>query len=421
MTQKTERIAVLGCGYVGLPLAVALSQAGYSVTGIETSYERYQSLVAGKSYIEGVKDSDLRGIAWSHLPEDQTPLNYADVIIVCVPTPLREDKEPQLVWLTVASSSIAMNISKGTTVVLESTVYPGVTRNMGEQIAAGAGLVLGEDIHIGYSPERVDPGRPHGRVQDIPKLVAGDSPATLELLTRIYGDVTEVVPVESIEVAELSKLYENYYLAANIAIANEMTRWCYTAGISVWDVIKAASTKPVGFMPFYPGPGVGGHRLPIDIHYLRAWGESMQMKSKVLESVIEANESMPYYAYIRAVILLSKPDQYLVGKKVGIWGVSYKEDISDTRESPVRRFMEYLVEAGAKVWYYDPWVPEFEVKGQVYKSVLAAVHTHEIMTSDLMVVAVAHSCFGFTALADEAKMILDLRGVVPPGPNVHTL
>ena len=358
ITAKTARVGIIGLGYVGLPLAVTVAKRGFPVTGFDIDPAKILRLKAGQSYIEAVTDDDLGGVAgWTG---DFSQLAAMDVIVICVPTPLTEHRDPDLSYVRATAEEIARHLSPATLVVLESTTYPGTTVEVVAPALEGSGLQLGKDIFVGFSPEREDPGNAHFRTATIPKVVAGDGPEAGRLVEAFYGAVVDrIVPVSSTQVAEAVKITENIFRAVNIALVNELKVIFDAMGIDVWEVIDAAATKPFGFMPFYPGPGLGGHCIPIDPFYLTWKARQFELTTRFIELAGEINTNMPHHVVARLREVLDR--QLGIGlsrARVLIVGLAYKKNVSDVRESPSVRIMTLLQGAGAQVEFYDPHVAE---------------------------------------------------------------
>ena len=358
---RSARVGVIGLGYVGLPLAVTAARAGFPVTGFDVDATKAARLDQGVSYIEAVSDQDLAEVAgnfsWS---TDFAGLADCQVIVICVPTPLTRAREPDLSFVEATAEEIAKHLTPGTLVALESTTWPGTTSEVLTPILAGSGLTPGEDFHLGFSPEREDPGNATYRTKTIPKIVAGDGEMAGDLMEAFYGAVVEtVVRVPTTATAEAVKITENIFRAVNIALVNELKLIYDAMGIDVWEVIEGAATKPFGYMPFYPGPGLGGHCIPIDPFYLTWRARQFEVPTRFIELAGEINTAMPHHVVDRLREVIDRTSgRGLNGARILLVGVAYKKNVSDMRESPAMRLMQLLEEAGATVDFLDPHVPE---------------------------------------------------------------
>ena len=361
IVDRSARVGVIGLGYVGLPLAVTAAKAGFPVTGFDVDPTKMTRLDAGTSYIEAVEDGDLAAVAgkfdWS---TDFSGLAGCDVIVICVPTPLTRQREPDLSYIEETAETIARHITKDTLVALESTTWPGTTEEVLGPNLAKSGLVPGKDIFLGFSPEREDPGNATYRTRTIPKIVAGDGEEAGELMELFYGAVVETaVRVPTTATAEAVKITENIFRAVNIALVNELKLIYDKMGIDIWEVIDGAATKPFGYMPFYPGPGLGGHCIPIDPFYLTWRARQFEVPTRFIELAGEINTNMPHHVIDRLREILDRASgRGLNGSKILLVGVAYKKNVSDMRESPAMRLMQLLEEAGSRVEFLDPHVPE---------------------------------------------------------------
>src|SRR6266487_3912587 len=358
-------VAIIGAGYVGLPLAQIFAEAGRSVLLVETSAERVSQINSGESYIDDVDSADLKRLVDDgklRATSDYDELKSASAILIALATPLSKQREPDLSIVLGAAREIAKRLQRGQLVVLESTTYPGTTREQLQPILESSGLKAGEDFHLAFSPERVDPGREDWTTRNVPKVVGGVTPACTSAAAKLYGSAIETVhEVSSPEVAELTKLLENIFRSVNIALVNELAQLCDRMGIDVWEVVDAAATKPFGFMSFKPGPGLGGHCIPLDPFYLSWKAREFDFTTRFIELAGEINNNMPYFC--RSVIsqaLNHGAQKPLRGSKILILGVAYKADINDVRESPAEKILELLRTAGADVAYHDPHVTEFD-------------------------------------------------------------
>ncbi len=403
-------VAIVGAGYVGLPLARTFADAGKSVLLVDVDAGRVAQLNAGESYIEDVPTDVLKPLVEAGLvaaTTDYDELREADAILVALPTPLSRQREPDLRILVSAAEQIATRLREGHLVVLESTTYPGTTREQVQPILeAGSGLVAGRDFHLAFSPERVDPGREDWTTKSVPKVVGGIDEGSTAAAVALYSAAIDAVhPVSSPEAAELTKLLENIFRSVNIALVNELAQLCDRMDIDVWEVIEAAATKPFGFMSFKPGPGLGGHCIPIDPFYLTWKAREFGFYTEFIELAGKVNESMPYFCRSLVSQALNHVRQRsLSGSKILVLGVAYKPDIADTRESPAIKLIALLQNAGADVAYHDPHVPSFAENGVSMSS-----SPLEPAGYDCVVVVTNHSGIDYSALVDESVLVVDLR------------
>jgi UDP-N-acetyl-D-glucosamine dehydrogenase len=423
---RTARVCVIGQGYVGLPLAVEFAQAGFSVTGIDLDVERVTALNAGQSYIPDVESTRLQAMLAQGryaASADLTCLGDADAIVICVPTPLRKSKDPDISFVLSAANEVAQRMRAGQLIVLESTTYPGTTDEVLLPMFEGKGLSVGRDFFLAFSPERIDPGNQRFKVQDIPKVVGGVTAECTKVAGLLYGQIVgRVFPVSSTVVAELAKLYENTFRSVNIALANEFALMCRHLGVSVWEVIDAAATKPFGFMPFYPGPGIGGHCIPIDPMYL-SWKVRLNgYEARFIGLADEITRSMPRFAISLLGDALNERGKAIKGTRVLVLGVAYKRGVGDVRESPALEIVAELGHKGAFVEYADPYVPELVTEGLHLKRVDA---TPELLRQvDAVMIVTDHPEFDYARIVSEAPLVVDTRGVtrglpVPAGRVVQ--
>jgi UDP-N-acetyl-D-glucosamine dehydrogenase len=404
---KTWDAAVVGAGYVGVPLAHTLALAGRTVILIDISKDVVDSLNQGESHIVDVPSSELAPLVESGritATTDYNELRRSDAILIALPTPLSKQREPDLSILISATEQIGARLRNGHLVVLESTTYPRTTREVIQPILERTGLKVGRDFHLAFSPERVDPGNKRWTTQNVPKVVGGITPECTERAAHLYqGAVDTVHRVSTPEAAELTKLLENIFRAVNIALVNELTQLCERMGIDVWEVIEAAATKPFGFMSFQPGPGLGGHCIPIDPFYLTWKAREYDFATEFIELAGKVNENMPYYCRSLVSQALNHGRQRSVsGSKVLIVGVAYKPDIGDTRESPALKLIELLRNAGAEIAYHDPFVPELPEASLASADLDPAAY-------DCVVIVTAHSEIDYDAIVDRAPVVVDLR------------
>lgn len=412
---REARIGVVGLGYVGLPLAVEFARAGFSVIGFEASAAKVSEVMAGHSYVGDVPDGQVAesvGAGRLTATLDYGRLSEVDAICICVPTPLVKTGDPDVSYIISAAESIGQTISEGQLVVLESTTYPGTTRELLLPTLSGAGrLQVGSDFFLAFSPERVDPGNPVWKIRNTPKVVGGITPACAEVTRALYSTVIEdVVVVSSTEAAELTKLLENTFRSVNIALANEMQVVCDKLGVDVWEVIAAAETKPFGFMKFTPGPGLGGHCIPVDPHYLSWKMKTLDYKTRLIELASEINSEMPRYVTEKAADLLNCDGKPVKGSSVLIIGAAYKRDTDDTRESPALDVIRLLAAKGAQVKYHDPLVPSLRHEGQDLESM--PLDERSLADSDLIVVVTDHTGVDYDLIRRSGRPVLDTRNVL---------
>jgi UDP-N-acetyl-D-glucosamine dehydrogenase len=425
---RTARTGVVGLGYVGLPLAVELAKAGFHATGIDLDARKVNAIVEGRSYIPDVKTADvqsLRAAGKLDATTDFAIVRELDAVIICVPTPLTNSREPDLSYMVDAATSLAAVLQKGQLIVLESTTYPGTTDEVVQPMLEATGMKAGVDFFLAFSPERVDPGNPTFQTHNVPKVVGGFTPTCSELAAELYGSAIEtIVPVSSTRVAEMVKLLENTFRAVNIGLVNELALMCDRMNINVWEVVDAAKTKPFGFMAFYPGPGLGGHCIPIDPFYLSWKAKQTGFDPRFIELAGHINAGMPHYVVDKIGEALNTRRKAINGSKVLIAGVAYKRDIDDMRESPALDVMGLLLARGAEVSYADPYVPE--VHGREWSGgydVKAVELAHgSIAQYDCVVIITDHKAFDYAALLNEADLIVDTRNAIKqPHPNVFKL
>ncbi len=408
---RQARVGVIGLGYVGLPLAVALAKAGLHVVGIDLDASKVQALTRGESYIEDVPAAEIAPLVRSgHLMAGTSfdALASADGVSICVPTPLRKTGDPDLSFILSAVQALRPQLHRGMVVILESTTYPGTTREMLLPEMESAGLKVGTDLFLAFSPERVDPGRKDWTTENTPKVIGGITPACTAVAAAMYSTAMKnVVPVSTTEVAEMTKLLENTFRAVNIALVNEMALMCERLGVDVWEVIRAASTKPFGFMKFTPGPGLGGHCIPIDPLYLSWKLKSVKYTARMIELASEINTNMPRYVVQRVQDLLNAHGKALHGSSLLVLGVAYKPDVSDLRELPALDVIGLLRAKGARVDYYDPYVASLDHEGWELASVPDLLKAAR--AADCVIVVTNHSSIDYPAVAREASLIFDSR------------
>ena len=417
INKKEIVVGVVGLGYVGLPLAVEKAKAGFKTIGFDVQAEKVKLVNEGHNYIGDVVDSDLKELVENGVFTATTDFGFVkdvDFIAICVPTPLDSHQQPDISYVKSSTEEIAKYLTKGTMVVLESTTYPGTTEELIKPILEeGSGLKCGEDFYLGFSPERVDPGNLIYKTKNTPKVVGAIGKDATEVIATMYRAVLEgdVCEVSSPAIAEMEKILENTYRNINIGLVNELTMLCNKLGISMWEVIDAAKTKPYGFQAFYPGPGLGGHCIPLDPYYLSWKAREYGFHTSMIESSMMINDQMPEYCVERASKILNRQAKAMNGAKVLILGVAYKQDIDDYRESPALRVVEVLQREKADVEYFDPWVAEYKYKGQKYQGIKEI--TPEIIASyDLIMVTTAHSNVDYVMVQKNAAAILDTKNVM---------
>jgi UDP-N-acetyl-D-glucosamine dehydrogenase len=402
------KIGIVGLGYVGLPLAVAFAEAGHEVVGLDSDRRKIEGVNAGHSHIEDIADATLAGLGESlRASGDHADLAGCDAVVICVPTPLTGSREPDLTHLLDSATGLSQVLRPGQLVVLESTTYPGTTRERLQPILEESGLAAGRDFHLAFSPERIDPGRTDYTVRTTPKLVGGLTPACARRAHDLYSSICdEVVMLSSPEVAELSKLLENIFRSVNIALVNELAQLCDRLEIDVWEVIDAASTKPFGFMRFEPGPGMGGHCLPVDPFYLAFKAREHDFYPEFIELAGKVNQTQPTYCVERIERALNAAEKPVNGSRILILGVSYKAGVGDIRESPALKIAQRLIDLGGDVSYYDPYVPALPQLG------LTCVDLDEALTSvDLAAIVTAHPDLDYQAVVAAVPLVADFRGV----------
>ena len=420
------KIAVIGLGYVGLPLAMVFAEAGIEVVGIEAVAARCDEVNAGRSYIQDVPGEALKAMTDKGLVSatgDYAATEDCDAVIICLPTPLNANREPDLTLVKDATAKLAGHLRRGQLVTLESTTYPGTTRDeLAPILEAGSGLTAGVDFHLAFSPERVDPGRTDYTTKSTPKVVGGLTPACTARALEVYGPALDhVVPVSTPEVAEMSKLLENIFRSVNIALMNELAMLCDRMKIDVWEVIDAAASKPFGFMKFQPGPGLGGHCIPIDPFYLSWKARGFDFWTEFIELAGKVNENMPYFCVEKLHRALNTRQKSLSGAKVLVLGVAYKADIDDLRESPALKVIRLLREHGADVDYHDPYcaeLPEFDLKS------VDLEEYRRVAGYDVVAIVTAHSALDYRTIVQEADLVVDFRNAtagIPSAGNVWKL
>jgi UDP-N-acetyl-D-glucosamine dehydrogenase len=420
---RSAKLGVIGLGYVGLPLAVEMAQAGFQVTGIDIDRTKVESVNAGISYVLDVPSETLFSlVSRGNLRATQSfaAVENLDTITICVPTPLRKTKDPDLSYIIASVEAVHNHLKPQQLIILESTTYPGTTREVVTPILERSGLRVGKDFFLAFSPERVDPGNKTYNTRNIPKVVGGMTSRCTELATLLYSHFIEkIVPVSSSESAEMVKLLENTFRSVNIALANEMALTCHKLNINVWEVINAANTKPFGFMAFYPGPGLGGHCIPVDPYYL-TWKAKMNgFEPRLIELAGLINSQMPAFTIGRVADALNKRKKSLNGSKILALGVSYKRDANDIRESPALEVAKGLYEKGASVFYSDPYVPRIELDGKTLTS--TTLDPAVLQSFDCVVVLTDHSTFDYATIVANSPLILDTRNALKDFPRSNVV
>jgi len=405
IARKEARICVLGLGYVGLPLALRFAAVGFPVSGLDVDEGKVEKINRGVSYIEGAPLSQpIRAST------DASLLEEAEVAVVCVPTPLSKTRDPDLSLLLETARTIAQHLHPAQLVVLESTTYPGTTRELLLPPLEEKGLRVGRDFFLAYSPERIDPGNKKFDLMNTPKVVAGITPACLELARALYAQIVErVVAVSSTDAAEMVKLLENVFRSVNIALVNEFAIMCHRLGLDVWEVVDAASTKPFGFLPFFPGPGLGGHCIPVDPHYLSWKLRALAYKARFIELADEINREMPRFVVEKVIEVLNQRRKSVKGSSILVLGASYKKDSGDVRESPALDILKLLADRGAEVSYHDPYVSRLSLGGRVLTS--TPLSRESLSSSDVVMVVTDHSGFDPQFIVDHAPLVIDARNL----------
>jgi UDP-N-acetyl-D-glucosamine dehydrogenase len=411
---RSACVAIVGLGYVGLPLALEFAAAGFRVIGYDVSERVTTGLMKGESHIQDVSGKELSKHVKSGkfiATTDETKLKEADAISIAVPTPLAKTRDPDMSYVLAAADAIARNAHEGLVIVLESTTYPGTTRELMQPKLEAAGLVVGEDVFLAFSPERVDPGNTKWTTKNTPKVVGGITAACTEVATALYASCLEsIVSVSTTETAELVKLLENTFRAVNIGLVNEMAIVCDKLGVNVWEVIEAAATKPFGFMKFTPGPGIGGHCIPLDPHYLAWKMRTLNYKTRFIDLASEINSNMPAIVVEKVGRALNEDRKSVNGSRVLVLGVAYKPEIDDMRESPALDVIRLLEEQGAEVSFHDPYVPTFREDGEVRTGI--ALDEAALLESDAVVIVTDHKSVDYDLVMRHASIIVDTRNVM---------
>ena len=423
ITEGTARVGVIGLGYVGLPLIVEFCLKGYDAIGFEVDQTKTAEITAGRSYIVDVTSDNLKKCVDNGkltATTDFSKLGTCDVIIICVPTPLRKTKDPDMSYILTAGGEIQKYLRRGQLIILESTTYPGTTDEVLQPMFEEKGFKIDEDFLLAFSPERVDPGNPQFQTHNIPKVVGGVSKDSTEIAALLYGQIVgEVFQVSSARVAEAAKLWENTFRAINIGMANEMAKLCNALDIDTWEVVNAAATKPFGFMPFYPGPGIGGHCIPLDPHYLSWKARQHGFDSQFISLAEQVNSTMPNYVVELATNALNEAKKAVNGSKVLILGVAYKKDIDDMRESPALSIIDLLRADGADVYYHDPFVPEVTFDHAYTIGDAEPLQNRDlsddlIRESDCVIICTEHSPIDYSRVCELASLVVDTRNALSP-------
>ncbi len=418
---KTARVAIVGLGYVGLPLAVAFAEAGLRVTGLDVQLKRVDEVNRGESYIADISNERLQAVVSKGLlkaTREQDRLREVDAICICVPTPLTKTRDPDLSFVTREAEEISQRLRRGQLVILESTTYPGTTRQVVQPILERSGLKAGPDFYLAFSPERVDPGSRNFNIRNTPKIVGGIDPESTEMARLVYQQVADkVIPVSSPDTAEMTKVFENVFRSVNIALVNELAQLCQNMGVSVWEVIDAAASKPFGYMPFYPGPGVGGHCIPLDPYYLAEKALEFDFHTRFIELAAEINERMPYYVMLRVMEVLNTKNKSLKDTPILVLGVAYKKDVGDARESPSLKLVELLLAKGTDLRYNDPHVPSITVAGRTMQSV--ELTDKALSDAECCILATDHTCYDLKHIVGRSKVFFDARGATKHMKNAN--
>lgn len=417
ISERTITVGVVGLGYVGLPLAVEKASAGFATIGFDVQDEKVELVNQGKNYIGDVIDTDLDALVKSGKLRATTDFSFiedVDFIAICVPTPLDEHQQPDISYVESSTRAIAKHLKPNTIVVLESTTYPGTTEElMKPLLEEGSGLVCGKDFYLGFSPERVDPGNAIFKTKNTPKVVGAIGKDATEVIAAMYRTVLDgdVVEVSSPAIAEMEKILENTYRNVNIGLINEIAILCNRMGINVWEVVDAAKSKPYGFQAFYPGPGLGGHCIPLDPYYLSWKAREYGFHTSMIESSMSINDQMPDYCVSRAGKMLNREKKSINGSKVLILGIAYKADIDDYRESPVLKIIDIFENEGAEVSFYDPWIEEYHYHGKS-KSGLDQISAEILQDFDIVVIGSAHTNVDYGLVQQHSRMVFDTKNAM---------
>lgn len=431
INDRSAKIGIIGLGYVGLPLAVEFGKAGFDVHGFDIDEEKVCNIKTGTNYIRDVNSDELRKLcnagSDSVLPGYEKksgsmrascsfePLAEMDAVIICVPTPLKKTKDPDIQYIVAACESIAQYIHPGMLISLESSTYPGTTDELMLPMFAnvGKGYEVGKDFYLCFSPERVDPGNKQYNTQNIPKVIGGITPACTAVGQLLYSTaITNIIPVQGTRTAEMVKLLENTFRMVNIGLVNELAIMCDKMNINIWEVIDAAKTKPFGFMPFYPGPGLGGHCIPIDPFYFSWKAKQYGCEPRFIETAGYVNAQMPHYAVQKVQDALNQGKKAINGSRILVLGMAYKKDIDDVRESPALDVAHLLLEKGAELKYFDPYIPEVSIGGHPFKSVTVEDIDEEVQTADCVIITTDHSFMDYAEIVAQCKLVVDTRNAL---------
>ena len=409
INSKQAKIGVIGLGYVGLPLAVELAKKGFAVTGLEVDSKKVENINNKKSYIEDIQTKDIAELVDAKklcATTNFKAISKLDVIIICVPTPLRKSKDPDVSYIVSATKEIKENLQNGQLIILESTTYPGTTADLVLPMLEETGLKAGKDFFLAFSPERIDPSNKKWTIANTTKVVGGICKKSTELTAAVYGSFTTVHKVSSTQTAEMVKLLENTFRAVNIGLVNEVALMCDRLGLSVWEVINASATKPFGFMKFTPGPGIGGHCIPLDPHYLSWKLKTLNFYSRFIELAGEINSKMPEYTVEKLACALNEKAKPIKNSKILVLGVTYKKDVADLRESPALDVMTLLVKKQAKLSYYDPYIGSLKIDSKEFKS---EKNINNISKYDAVVILTDHSAIDYKTVVKKSKLVFDTR------------
>ena len=411
ISSRDAIIGIIGMGYVGLPLAIEFGKAGFKIIGFDINHQKVNTLNRGESYIIDVPSQDVKVLIEQGKLEattDFSKISNVDAISICVPTPLRKTKDPDISYIVSAVEQIKKYFHKNLLIILESTTYPGTTDELLLKPFADLNYEVGKDFFICFSPERVDPGNPDYNTRNTPKVIGGVTKNCLTLACLLYGKAIEnIIPVSTTRVAEMVKLLENTFRAVNIGLVNELAMMCDRMGIDVWEVVDAAATKPFGFMPFYPGPGIGGHCIPLDPQYLSWKAKMFDFYNKFIELATDVNGNMPRYTVQKIMEVLNRYHRCVNGSRILLLGISYKKNVDDLRESPALEIYKLLSEQGAHLQYHDPYAKEFVEVEKIIKSI--ELDYEDLKNHDCIVLCTDHSCFDYHQIANHAKIIIDTR------------
>lgn len=411
INDRKAKIGIIGQGYVGLPLSVELALKGFKVTGFEVDQSKVSDINKGKSYIGDVTDSDMKALVKAgklDATSDFKNLSKVDVVIICVPTPLRKSKDPDVSYILTAAQNVKKTLRKDQIIILESTTYPGTTKELMLPILEETKLKAGKDFFLAFSPERIDPSNKKFGIQNTPKVVGGVTEKCTDLAAAVYAAFTKVQKVSSTEAAEMVKLLENTFRAVNIALVNEVALMCDRLKLNVWEIIDAAATKPFGFMPFYPGPGIGGHCIPLDPHYLSWKLKTLNFYSRFIELAGEMNSKMPEYVVTKVAEALNKKAKAVKNSKIMVIGAAYKKDVADVRESPAIDVINLLLTREAKVSYYDPYIPSIR-NCACGASLVSAKNLNGLAKYDAVVIVTDHTNIDYKKILKDSKTIVDTR------------